>query len=347
MGLGRTLLFRSFNMFLVLFATLFITVILLGSTFDELQKEAIRNQVIEEVTQGTLKFENSDERSSYINDQIQFRYKISGLDQDSFTPSKLFHRIISVMTLDLGKSHYFTTDYGSSNVRDIIFEKVPKTLLLFTTATICVTVIGIFLGSYVASKEGSWWDKTNSTFAIFSNSFPTWWVAMLMIIIFAFTLHIFPARATPLSSPSDPTYFIDLLYHMTLPLITLVIVSFGAWAYIVRYFLINILNEDFIHAKRTMGISRRKILYLHALRNAGPPIATAVGLALAASFGGAIITEAVFDWPGMGKLYYDAIGVFDVPIIIGLTFVSTVLFLITIFITDISYTLLDPRVKGS
>jgi peptide/nickel transport system permease protein len=347
LGLGRTLLFRSFNMFLVLFATLFITVILLGSTFDKLQKESIRNQVVEEVNQGTLKFESSGERSSYINNQTQFRSKIAGLDQGSLSPSNLIHRITSLMTLDLGRSHFFTTDYGSSNVRDIIFEKVPKTILLFTTATICVTVIGIFLGTYVAGKEGSWWDKSNSIFAIFSNSFPSWWVAMLMILLFAYTLHIFPARATPLSSPSDPTYLLDLLYHMALPLITLIIVSFGAWAYIVRYFLINILNEDFIYAKRTMGISRRRILYSHALRNAGPPIATAVGLALAASFGGAIITEAVFDWPGMGKLYYDAIGVLDVPIIIGLTFVSTIIFLVTIFITDISYTLLDPRVKGN
>ena len=347
MGLGRTLLFRSFNMFLVLFATLFITVILLGSTFDKLQKESIRNQVVEEVNQGALKFESSGERSSYINNQTQFRSKITGLDQGSLSPSNLIHRIISVMTLDLGRSQFFTTDYGSSNVRDIIFEKVPKTILLFTTATICVTIIGIFLGTYVAGKEGSWWDKSNSIFAIFSNSFPSWWVAMLMILLFAYTLHIFPARATPLSSPSDPTYVLDLLYHMALPLITLIIVSFGAWAYIVRYFLINILNEDFIHAKRTIGISRRRILYSHALRNAGPPIATAVGLALAASFGGAIITEAVFDWPGMGKLYYDAIGVLDVPIIIGLTFVSTIIFLVTIFITDISYTLLDPRVKGN
>ena len=334
-------------MFLVLFVTLFITVILLSSTFDKLQKESIRNQVVEEVNQGTLKFESSGERSSYINNQTQFRSKIAGLDQGSLSPSNLIHRIISVMTLDLGRSQFFTTDYGSSNVRDIIFEKVPKTILLFTTATICVTVIGIFLGTYVAGKEGSWWDKSNSIFAIFSNSFPSWWVAMLMILLFAYTLHIFPARATPLSSPSDPTYVLDLLYHMALPLITLIIVSFGAWAYIVRYFLINILNEDFIHAKRTMGISRRRILYSHALRNAGPPIATAVGLALAASFGGAIILEAVFDWPGMGKLYYDAIGVLDVPIIIGLTFVSTIIFLVTIFITDISYTLLDPRVKGN
>ncbi|MDW0273967.1 MAG: ABC transporter permease, partial [Nitrososphaeraceae archaeon] len=106
----------------------------------------------EEVNQGTLKFENADERSSYKDKQIQLRFKASDLDQDSLNPSKLIHRIISVMTFDLGKSHFFTTDYGSSNVRDIIFEKVPKTLLLFTTATICAFVIGIFLGTYVAGK---------------------------------------------------------------------------------------------------------------------------------------------------------------------------------------------------
>ncbi|CAN5472069.1 ABC transporter permease [soil metagenome] len=347
MGLGRTLLFRSFNMFLVLFSTIFITVILLGPTLDKLLVEAVRNQVIDEVNQGMLKFQNSDERSSYINNQFELKSKSLGLDQDSFNPSKLFHRVVSVMTLDLGNSHFFTTDYGSSNVRDIIFEKTPKTLLLFTTATICVTVIGIILGTYVASKQGSWWDKFNSIIAIFSNSFPSWWVAMIMILIFAFTLHIFPARATPLSSPSDPNYIFDLLYHMALPLITLIVVSFGSWAYVVRYFLINILNEDFINAKRTMGISKRKILYSHALRNAGPPIATAVGLGLASSFGGSIITEAVFDWPGMGKLFYDAIGLLDIPIIIGLTYTTTLIFLVTIFITDITYSLLDPRVKGS
>ena len=346
MGLGRTVLFRSFNMFLVLFSILLITVTLLGPTLDKLLVDAIRNQVIDEVIQGSLKFQNSEERLSYINKQIELKSKTFGLDQDSFTLTKLVHRVVSVMTLDLGNSHFFSTDFGSTSVRDIIFEKVPKTLLLFTTANICVTIIGIFLGTYIAGKEGSWWDKLNSIFAILSNSFPSWWLAMIMILVFAFTLHIFPARATPLTSPSDPNYIFDLLYHMALPLITLIIFSFGTWAYVVRYFLINILNEDFIYAKKTMGISRRKILYSHALRNAGPPIATSVGLGLSGSFGGAIILEAVFDWPGMGKLYYDSIALFDTPIIIGLTFVSTVIFLVTIFITDIAYTLLDPRVKG-
>jgi peptide/nickel transport system permease protein len=147
LGLGRTLLFRSFNMFLVLFSVLLITVTLFGPTLDKLLIDAVRNQVKDEVNQGSLKFQTLEERSSYINSQIELRSKTFGLDQDSFTLPKLIHRVVSVMTLDLGNSHYFSTDFGSISVRDIIFEKVPKTLLLFTTANICVTVIGIFLGT--------------------------------------------------------------------------------------------------------------------------------------------------------------------------------------------------------
>src|SRR3712207_6227866 len=132
------------------------------------------------------------------------------------------------MLLDLGKSNYLTSESGSPNVRDIILEKMPKTILLFTTSTLIVTLIGLYLGAFVASRPGSVWDKINSSFAVFSSSFPGWWVGMLMIFAFAFTYHIFPARATPLTAPSDPSYALDLLYHMLLPLITIVLVGFGS-----------------------------------------------------------------------------------------------------------------------
>jgi peptide/nickel transport system permease protein len=132
---------------------------------------------------------------------------------------------------------------------------------------------------------------------------------------------------------------------MLLPLITIVLVGFGSWAYFVRFFVVGILNEDYIQAKRTAGISEKKIVYSHALKNAAPPIVTVIALSLAASFGGAILSEAVFDWPGMGKLYYDAIGAFDYPIIIGVTYLLTVIFVLTVFVADIVYGYFDPRVK--
>ncbi|KKK47871.1 hypothetical protein LCGC14_3150830, partial [marine sediment metagenome] len=178
-----------------------------------------------------------------------------------------------------------------------------------------------------------------------SSSFPVWWVGMLMIFLFAFMYQIFPARATPSIPSDDPGYIIALLYHMTLPVITIVLIGFGAWAYLVRNFMVGIMQEDFITAKKIMGINQRKIIYGHAIKNAAPPILTVLALSLSGSLGGAIITEAVFDWPGMGRLYFEAITVMDLPVIIGSTYVLTVFFLVSILVADLLYGYFDPRVK--
>jgi len=250
-----------------------------------------------------------------------------------------------ILILDFGNATFLTSDSGSSNVGDILLEKIPRTVLLFTTATIIISIIGIFLGALAGSKVGSVIDRITSMFAVVSSSFPVWWIGMLMIFLFAFTYHIFPARATPSILPTEPDYIIALLYHMTLPLITIVMIGFGAWAYLVRNFMVGTLQEDFITAKKAIGIDKKKIIYKHALKNAAPPIVTILALSLSGSLGGAIITEAVFDWPGMGRLYFEAISVMDLPIIIDATYVLTVLFLISILVADLLYGYFDPRVK--
>lgn len=344
-GFGRFLVRRSANMLIVLFATLVLTISLLGPTMDRILTDATRFSIIDEVNHGNLKFQSPQERQQYIDDRIQLQTKILGLDEPWYSPKRFTNTVLKVMTLDLGRSNFFTSDSGSSSVRDIILERVPKTVLLFTTSTLVITVIGLYIGAYVGNKSGSVLDRLNSAFAVFSGSFPTWWVGILMIFAFAFAYHIFPARATPLTAPSDPAYVPDLLYHMLLPLITIVAVGFGSWAYIVRYFVVGILGEDYIAAKRAAGVPEKRIIYSHALKNAAPPIITVVALSLAGSFGGAITVEAVFDWPGMGSLYYQAIGFFDIPVIIGLTYVSTLIFVLTVFVTDIVYAYFDPRVK--
>lgn len=346
-GFYRFVLVRSVNTLVVLFATLVLTIALLGPTMDRILLDGVKFYVVEEINLRELKFSNAQERQQFIDERVEQQVRTIGLDEPWYSPKRFANTVLKVMVLDLGKSNFLTGESGSSNVRDIILEKVPKTVLLFTTSTLVVTVIGLYLGAFVANRAGSLWDRLNSAFAVFSGSFPTWWVGMLMIFAFAFTYHIFPARATPLTPPDDPAYALDLLYHMLLPLITIILVGFGAWAYIVRYFVVGILGEDYIAAKRAVGIPEKKILYSHALKNAAPPIVTVVALSLAGSFGGAITVEAVFDWPGMGQLYYHAIGIFDIPVIIGLTYVSTVIFVITVFLTDIIYAYFDPRVKVS
>lgn len=329
-------------------ATLLLTIILVGSNMDIILKQGVSFQVRAEITDNPAiaqSFASVEEFEDFVQDQIDQRVKTLGLDSPWYSPQRIGLTMYKILILDFGNATFLTSDSGSSDVRDILMEKLPRTILLFTTATIIISIVGIFLGALSGSKVGSKIDRLTSTFAVVSSSFPVWWVGMLMIFLFAFVYQIFPARATPTIPSTDPGYIAALLYHMTLPLITIVLIGFGAWAYLVRNFMVGIMQEDFISAKRTMGIKQKKIVYSHAIKNAAPPIITILALSLSGSLGGAIITEAVFDWPGMGRLYFEAITVMDLPVIIGATYVLTVFFLASIFMADLLYGYFDPRVR--
>ena len=339
---------RGATMFGVLLITLLLTIALVGSNMDTILKQGIIFQVRSEITDNpsiSQNFTNPDEFEAYVQQKIDERIKNLGLDSPWYSPQRIGYTMIKIMMLDFGNATFLTSDNGSSDVGDILLEKIPKTVLLFTTATIIISIIGIVLGAASSNKIGSKTDRVTSTFAVISSSFPVWWIGMLMIFAFAFVYQIFPARATPDMEPSDPGYILSLLYHMALPVITIVLIGFGSWAYLVRNFMVGVMQEDFITAKKTMGINKKKIVYKHALKNAAPPIVTILALSLSGSLGGAIITEAVFDWPGMGRLYFEAITVMDLPVIIGSTYILTVLFLVSIFIADLLYGYFDPRVR--
>ena len=339
---------RLATMFGVLMITLLITISLVGSNMDTILKQGIVFQVRAEVTENPAiaeSFSSVKEFEDFIQSQIEQRTKLLGLDEPWYSPQRIGLTMYKILLLDFGHATFLTSDAGSSDVKDIIFEKLPRTVLLFTTATIIISIIGIFLGTLSGSKVGSVIDRITSSFAIISSSFPVWWIGMLMIFVFAFMYQIFPARATPDIPASDPAYIGALLYHMALPLITIVMIGFGSWAYLVRNFMVGIMQEDFIMAKKTIGIKQKKIIYTHALKNAAPPIVTILALSLSGSLGGAIITEAVFDWPGMGRLYFEAITVMDLPVIIGATYILTVFFLVSIFVADLLYGYFDPRVR--
>ena len=335
-------------MFGVLMVTLLLTIILVGSNMDIILKQGITFQVRAEITEDPKisdSFSDPAEFEAFVQDQIEQRVKALGLDTPWYSPQRIGLTMYKILILDFGHATFLTSDSGSSDVKDILLEKLPRTILLFTTATIIISIIGIFLGALAGSKVGSAVDRITSTFAVVSSSFPVWWIGMLMIFLFSFVYQIFPARATPSIPPTDPGYIAALLYHMALPVITIVMIGFGAWAYLVRNFMIGIMQEDFISAKRAMGINQKKIIYGHAIKNAAPPIITILALSLSGSLGGAIITEAVFDWPGMGRLYFEAITVMDLPVIIGATYVLTLFFLISILVADLLYGYFDPRVK--
>ena len=347
-GIKRYVATRMATMFGVLMVTLLITIALVGSNMDTILKQGTVFQVRSEIAENpaiAASFASVEEFEGFVQAQIEQRIKILGLDEPWYSPQRIGVTMYKIMLLDFGHATFLTSDEGSSNVRDILFEKLPRTVLLFTTATAIISVIGIFLGAFASSKVGSITDRITSSFAIISSSFPVWWIGMLMIFLFAFTYQVFPARATPDISSSDPAYIGSLLYHMTLPLITIVMIGFGSWAYLVRNFMVGIMQEDFIMAKKTAGIKQKRIIYIHALKNAASPIITVLALSLSGSLGGAIITEAVFDWPGMGRLYFEAITVMDLPVIIGATYLLTVFFLASIFVADLLYGYFDPRVR--
>ncbi|MEM3507077.1 MAG: ABC transporter permease, partial [Candidatus Bathyarchaeia archaeon] len=293
------------------------------------------------------KFKDPKELEEYLNNRIKERINAIGLSEPLYSPKRLINIMLKIIVLDFGQSYYIKSYGGSSNVKDIILEALPRTILLFGTATIITIIIGIFIGALASWKAGTFLDRFISAYAVVSNSFPLWWIGMLMIFLFAYTFKIFPARATPLILPSVTNYPLILFYHMSLPLLTLILMSFGGWAYIVRNLMIETLYEDYIMVAKAKGVPEKKIIYGHALKSTAPPIITIMALSLSSSLGGAIITEAVFDWPGLGRLYWEAISVLDVPVIIGLTYVTTLVFLISMFIADVLYGLFDPRIRVS
>lgn len=348
MGLKRYFARRVAILFGVLMATLLLTILLVGSNMDTIMKKGVAIQVRSEVVENKAlvsSFQSTEELDQYITQQVEQRTKSLGLDTPWYSPNRIGLAMYKILILDFGHAMFLSSDSGSTAVSDIISEKLPRTILLFTTATIIISIIGIFIGAISGSKTGSKADKVTSTFAIISSSFPVWWIGLIMIFTFSFSYNLFPARATPLLPPSDPGYIPALLYHMTLPLITIVLIGFGTWAYLVRNFIVGIMQEDFIFVKKAIGINQKKIIFGSALKNAAPPIVTILALSLSGSLGGAIITEAVFDWPGMGRLYFEAISVMDLPVIIGATYVLTAFFLASIFVADLLYGYFDPRIR--
>ena len=336
---------------LVLIITLLITIFLLGSTIDKIMVDNIRLQVTSSLSdsisenQRLNQLQDPHERQLIIEKQISIQTKSLGLDEPWFSPKKISNSLIQIATLNLGNSRFFTTNEGSSSVNELILEKLPNTILLFTTSSITVIVIGIILGSYLAKREGKFSDKLVAGLASASLSVPPWWFSMIMIVLFSYLLQIFPARSTPLIPPGTPGYFVDLLYHMTLPFITMVLIGFASSVYYTKYIVLRVIEEDYIKTLGIIGLPSRKILLKHALKNAGPQLMTMLGIGLTATLGGSILIEEIFDWPGMGNLFYNAIIQNDSPLIIGLVYFFTLLYLLTRLILDLSLSFLDPRIR--
>jgi peptide/nickel transport system permease protein len=191
-------------------------------------------------------------------------------------------------------------------------------------------------------------DKALSMFSAVSAALPAWWLGIPLILVFAVTLQWFPIGGMYSAPPYEGEFlrFLDLLWHAILPVTSLVLVSLGPYLYEIRTVTLKIAQEDFVLYARARGFSEIRVRLRYILRPAAPVIVTGLLFGLAASFSGAIITEMVFSWPGMGSLYREAfLGTPDEGLIVSLTFVFMLLYVAVRFVLEVLYLYLDPRIR--
>jgi peptide/nickel transport system permease protein len=256
--------------------------------------------------------------------------------------------VVRVMTLDLGEARTMRTFDGSNRVSDILLERLPNTVLLLTTAMLITALIGLSLGTWLSTRVGSTIDRVVSYVAAISYALPAWWTGIMLILLLSFHLQLLPSGGMYSSPPPEGglARFLDLAMHALLPVLTLVLVSVGPYVYVVRTITLGVAQHDHVTLARAKGMPGRIVARRHVLRVAAAPIVTGLILGLAGSLGGSILVETVFDWRGMGRLYYEAIvGTPDEGLIIGLTFMFTLLYVVARMILEVLYVVLDPRVR--
>ncbi len=242
--------------------------------------------------------------------------------------------------------------YSTSNsepVLNAILERVPATLLLMGSSFVLSLLVGVSFGIIAAVKPYSLVDSTITTFAFFGQSMPTFFFALILQLAFAVTgLTLFGYHfALPSAglSSSDDFNVGDRLLHLILPTAVLSLVSIATWSRFTRSSMLEVVRTDYMRTAAAKGLGRMRIILRHGLKNALIPVVTIIALSLPGLVSGAVVTEQIFAWPGMGRLFYNALGVFDFPLLMGyLIMVSTLVVLFNL-VADVAYAWLDPRVK--
>jgi peptide/nickel transport system permease protein len=344
----RPLAIRAVTLFGVLIAVLVLLVLSLGLTgFSDQLLEAQVNEELRAFRQSlaqTVRDPNEVEKA--VAERQTELERFYQLDEPWY--SRLPPQVFRVLRLDLGEARSLRTADGSNNISDIVMERLPYTILLLTTSSILTAMIGLLVGVRMATRVGSRLDRMMAYFAAISFAVPAWWLGILFILIFAFKLDFLPSGGMYGTPPPTERLerWLDLAKHAILPIITLVLVSVGPYIYSVRTMTLTVAQEDHVVLARAKGLPESRVTSRHILRVAAPPIVTGLVLGLAGSLSGSILTETVFNWRGMGRLYYDAVaGQPDEGVIVALTYLFTLLYVLARFILDILYVILDPRVR--
>ena len=261
--------------------------------------------------------------------------KVNGLDLPLW--DQFVHYVWNLARFDLGRSYTL-----NQSVTSLIGEALPKTLILVGLATLLALVIAIPMGIYQVVRRNKWDDYVLTGVAFILYAVPAFLLGTLLILWFAIYIPIFSTEAPQSDSIwgilSDPK-------ALVLPVVTLAAISIASFSRYMRSSMMETMTEDFVRTARAKGAAPRRVLYVHALRNAIIPIITLLGLSLGTIVSGAVITESVFNYPGMGLLAINSAFKEDLPTLLGVTFVVTIATIAGNLIADILYAVVDPRIR--
>lgn len=335
--------------------TLFITVVIgvyltimianMGGFVDQIMRSEIRERITLQVVMNPAnKMLDPAARNALAQEKIALEEQRLGLNQPLAVRS--FRYLRNALTLQLGRAINMTSDSGSKTVRLIILERLPATLLLMGTSELLLFFGTIFLALSLSRSYGSFWDKIVIALSPTSSA-PPWFYGIFFILIFAAFLKVLPFGGMVDAPPPENAveYGLSVLKHLILPASSLIVSSLFLGIYNWRTFFLIYSSEDYVEMAKAKGLPARDIERRYILRPTLPTIITNFALLLIGLWTGAIITETVFLWPGLGRTLFRAIGLYDIPVIVGSTIIYAYLLAITVFLLDFVYALVDPRVK--
>jgi len=245
-------------------------------------------------------------------------------------------------------------DFGTSLVNrgkpvtKVIGERLPNTLLLMVASEIIIILGSLSVGIYSALRQYSILDHTITALSFIGYSMPIFFIALLSMYLFAILFKRWGLPYLPTVGMFDPQVgktTAQVLWHMVLPVFSISIISFAAYSRYIRSTMLEVMSQDYIRTAKSKGLPRREVVYVHALKNASLPIVTVVGLDLPLLLGGAVVTERIFAWPGMGRLFLDHVSRLDMPVVMGILLLIAVAVIFFQIVTDIVYAWLDPRIR--
>lgn len=277
---------------------------------------------------------------------LAFLRTLYGLDDPVYV--RYLKYVRNMFTFDFGVSFTSRTPVVSE-----ISIKLPATVLLLGTAMVAEALVGIPIGILAASRRGSKLDVAAIGSGLFTYGVPVYYIQILFMLFFGyyflvwFGVQIFPTGNLYTIPPAtNPLVLMsDIAYHLALPIITLVVASFGSWALYTRNVLLEALTQDYITTARAKGLSERTVLYRHAFRSTLPPIVTIIALSIPGIITGAMMTEYIFQIPGIGRWYLEALTQSDYPVLQSVLFLFAILTIFCNLLADLLYGVLDPRIR--